>query len=824
MTDGVQAALSDVVRSYRLRAGLSQEQLAERAGISVKAIGAIEQGVRKAPYRHTIAQLARALNLPGTEAAILSEAAERSRRRGASRQTVTPKTVDNNLPRATTSFVERAEVERIQELAETHRCVTIVGPGGIGKTRTVVEAANRLAQAHGRNAYFVDLSSLRDDGKIATEIGATVGCSSAGSEEEHMPALLVAALASRNIVLVLDNCEQIIAGVARLTADLLAGCPSISVLATSRERMGLPAEIVFRLPSLRLPGEDVTTAEAASGYTAVVLFLQRARNAGARLTLDPPQVRAVVEICRKLDGVPLAIELAAARVPTMGLVTLRDRLHDALAIPGSIDLPARHRTLERTIAWSFDLLSPEEQSLLLRVSIFAGSFVLEAAEAICSYEEIARAGVLGLLVGLVEKSLVNVTLVGDRARYALLESIRAFAQRRLHEQGTHADVARRHAAWYADEADAFDALGRGATSEFLTEIDNPRGAIEWCLASGIQSNIQLAARIAVGTRRIWEIKGRRPALRRHITEIIERLEDVESNYALIGRLWKARVDTFDHFDRVLIDQAAPFLERADLAVSIATLNSQLAVTQAREGSFDLANDSHARAAAYFNADEERRKGAHYYLFGCVGAWILFSQREYSQARAGLTNVLSAMDEHGASSGERADALLLLAEIEDASGDPGAAIQTARQTLDLYGTHAHSGLVAVTMSNLCGYLLRSGGDLVEAQRYGDQALRILAAAELDGEHWNAVVAALNLAATVALMGQLHVAVVLLGFIEDEFRRTNHQLSETDRASFDMLVASVRSKLPDRDLERFRAEGARLNFHEAVDLLLLSLRTA
>jgi len=765
------------------------------------------------------------LNLPDAEAAVLDEAAERSRRRGGgSRRTVSAKPPDNNLPRTTTSFVERAEVERIQDLARLHRCVTIVGPGGIGKTRTAVEAAGRLSQADGRSAYFVDLSSLRDESKIAGEVAATLGCDFARGEDERMSAQLVAALAPRNIVLVLDNCEQIIAGVARLTAELLAACPSVSVMATSRERMGLSAEIVFRLPSLRLPDETVTTSAAASTYPAIALFLQRAHHAGARLTLDPAQVRTVVEICRKLDGVPLAIELAAARLPTMGLLTLRDRLRDALAIPGSVDLPTRQRTLELTIAWSFDLLSPEEQAVLLRVSIFSGSFVLDAAEAVAFDEQIARDAVFLILTSLVEKSLVNVALVGDRAHYALLESVRAFGQRRLHEQGTHANVARLHAAWYASRADVAYALGREATSEVITEIDNPRSAIEWCLTSGNQSDVQLAARIALGTNSIWGIKGRRPAFRRYLIEIIERLEDEEANYVLIGRLWKLRVDTFDQCDRALIDEATPYLERAGNLVAIASLNSKLAMTEAAAGAFDLANASQARAAAYFDAGDERRKGHFYYYFGNVGAWILFSQRDFAGARTEIENVLAAMDEHGASPAQRADTLQLLAEIEDASGDPSAAIRIARQTLDLYGTSARSTLIGTTMSNLCGYLLRSGGDLAEAERYGEQALRTLAAIQLEGEHWHALGAALNLAATIALQGRLHVAIVMLGFIEAEFRRTDFKLSETDRASYETLVAAVRSSLPDASLERLRAEGARLEFHEAVDVLMLSLRTA
>jgi tetratricopeptide (TPR) repeat protein len=588
--------------------------------------------------------------------------------------------------------------------------------------------------------------------------------------------------------------------------------------------MGLSVESVFRLPSLRLPEADVTNAEVASTYPAIALFLQCARRAGARLTIDSQHVNAVVDICVKLDGVPLAIELAAARLPAMGLATLRDRLRDALAIPGSVDVPPRHRTLEETIAWSFDLLSPEEQSVLVRVAVFHGRFVLDAAEAVCHDEQIARDAVLTLLTSLVEKSLVNVELVGAGAWYVLLESIRAFGVRRLHQQGGYSTIARLHAAWYADQGDVLDALTPGTLANYVVEIENPRSAIEWCLASGNQSNVQIAARIALGTADLWGIKGRRTALRRHLTDIIHALEDVEPNFAIIAGLWKRWVHTFDHIDRDLVDMATPFIERAGGFAAIATLNSQLAITEAQAGRFDLAKASHARAAAYFDADAQRCKGPDYYYFGTVGAWIFFSQREFALARTELVQVLSAMDEYGVPPTQRAETLQLLAEVEDASGDPSAAIHLARQTLDMYGTTGQSKLVGITMSNLCGYLLRSGGDLAEAERYGEQALRLLAAAQAEGPHWDAVLAAVNLAATNALQGRLHVAAVMLGFIEVEFRRSPHKLSKTDQASYETLVASLRSNVSESELDRLRGEGASLNFREAVDLLLLSFATA
>ena len=820
MSDARHAALSDVLRSYRLRAGLSQEELAERASVSAKAIGAIEQGLRKAPYRQTIVQIAQALRLSDADTALLVEAADRSRRLGGTRSGAPAEAVTSTLPRPMTTFIERPEVGMIAALAREHRCVTVVGPGGIGKTRTAVEAADRLARTSGRSAYFIDLSAIRDTGKIATEIAGVLGCAPTG-EEEANSAAIVAALAARDCLLVFDNCEQIVAGVAAITGDLLASCPLISVLATSRQRLGLSGESVFRLPPLNVPGDAVVSAEAAFAFPAVALFVQRARLAGAVIGLDAAQIRSVVEICAKLDGVPLAIELAAARLPAMGLRTLRDRIRDALARPGFADLPERQQTLDATISWSFELLSPEEQLLLVRVSIFPATFVLAAVEAICSDDRLPQPAILGVLIGLVEKSLVNATLTGEGSQYRLLESIRAFGQQRLYHDGAFADLARRHALWYADQAELFhEQLQRGTVSEQLVELDNPRFAIDWCLASGMQDDLRLAARIAVGAQALWKIKRRRPELRERLVDVLDRLADEAANYELIGLLWKARIDTIAHPDRTLVDDATPYLERAGRFAEVATLNSTVAATEARAGDFARANASRVRATAYFEADAERRKGPHYYYFGSVGAWIFFSQRDYTRARAELENVLTAMDTYGAPPNQRGDTMQLLAEIEDASGDPAAAIRIAHQVLEMYGPAAHSNTLGVTMSNLCGYLLRGNGDLGEAKRYGEQALRALAGEQTKDGQWDVLLAAQNLAATVALQGRSHVAAVLLGFIDAELRRSDHKQSETDRASHEILVTSVRSHLAERTLADLCAEGARLTYHEAVDLLLLS----
>jgi predicted ATPase len=278
------------------------------------------------------------------------------------------------------------------------------------------------------------------------------------------------------------------------------------------------------------------------GRRAVV---QRARYTDANLVLGDEHIPAVVEICRKLNGIPLAIELAAARLPTIGLETLRAGLTEAFALSGGRDLPARQQTMTATISWSFDLLSDPERRLLERISIFTGGFTLDAAESVRSGDGVPAEAVADLTMRLVDKSLLNVADAGERTRNTLLDSIRTFGLGRLHGSGETWAVARRHAQWLAFHATAINSQFLASPIlVWLPEIDNARSAIEWCLESDQQADIELAAQIASGLRRIWIATNRCLVLYSRSGELLKKLDDREHNYRIIANLESLLASSF----------------------------------------------------------------------------------------------------------------------------------------------------------------------------------------------------------------------------------------------------------------------------------------
>ncbi len=810
----------ELLRIFRLKANFSQEGLAERAGVSVKAVASIEQGARRAPYRQTVALLAEALGVSPRERQTLDAAADGARSRKLRRPPSELPPPANNLPRPLTPFINRPEVDELAPLLERHRLVTITGSGGVGKTRTAIEVSQRRLQEARSPVSFVDLSSLRDGRLIIEQIAAALEISLSGTDEALVA--LVATLSSRKLCLVLDNCEHVIADVSHVVGALLRDCPSVSILITSRELLGLTNEVVYRLPSLKIPENAIESLEEAHRYSALALFIQRVHYADTRLALGVDQIPAIIDICRKLDGIPLAIELAAARMPTTGLDTLRARLNDAFILSGGRGLPPRQHTMEATISWSFRLLTEAEQTLLQRASIFAGGFTLEAAEVVCSGGVLSTEDVAGLLTRLVEKSLVNVVHVADKPRYTLLELIRAFSLERLKETTEYTDTARRHAEWLATKGDALrEKLDEAIGLRF--ELDNASAAIAWCLGSRSQTDVALAARIVSGWRLVWGAADRYVELRRYVADVLEKLDDVEANYALIARLWRARVNTYNSSRNalILIQEATPFLERAGDAEGIAFMYAQLALAEARVGSFAQANESLSLATRYYEVEENQKKGEIYYFVSSTTAWVLCAQGKIEQARAELVASGRQMKRHGADVYRQAERLSMLAEIEFASGETALAIELCGKALnlmlDLHGRVVASRWFLVMFSNLSSYLLVNG-DLAEAERCGKQALTRAPNRPFGQLDVAILLPVQHLAAIAAVGGRSRLAAALLGFIDTSYRRVGvSRLPETDKRSYDILVSSLHEQLSTDEIAKLRVEGEALDFEAVRELL-------
>jgi predicted ATPase/DNA-binding winged helix-turn-helix (wHTH) protein len=395
--------------------------------------------------------------------------------------------VGHNLPQQPTTLIGReAELLDIAARLASHRLVTLTGSGGVGKTRLAIEAGNKLLDRYPDGVWLAELAPLQDAQLVAAIIAEALAVSLS------VPAAvdtIISALKTKELLLIVDNCEHVIAEVARIVQALMRSCPRVSILASSRERLALAGEWVIRVPSLPAPEDSsALTAARAGEYAAVRLFVERASALGLGFNLTDDNAAAVGSICQRLDGIPLAIELAVPRLKVLSVQQLARGLDERFRLltgGGRTSLP-RQQTLHALIDWSYGLLSDAEKLLLARLSVFVGSATLESIAAVVASTEIAQEQMPDLLLSLVEKSLVHADPGEDATRYRLLESTRYYALEKLAGGG---EFRRRHARHFA-------ARLRQATAEWETtptpqwmaryesDIDNLRGALEWAFGPG----------------------------------------------------------------------------------------------------------------------------------------------------------------------------------------------------------------------------------------------------------------------------------------------------------------------------------------------------
>ncbi|MGH3916779.1 MAG: BTAD domain-containing putative transcriptional regulator [Pseudonocardiaceae bacterium] len=446
-----------------------------------------------------------------------------------------------NLPAPLSDLVGRsAAVAEVRKLLGAGRLVTLTGPGGVGKTRLAIQTATQLVEELPDGAWLVELAG-RDDprcgnsgqvpgagqdtvSRLAEYVAAILGVrddaaltAPPAGERSTLTERLPAALHGKQLLLVLDNCEHAIEGVAKLADLLLRSAPGLRILATSREPLGLSGELLWPVPGLELPDVDVSAGvEAVARCSAVRLFVQRVVAATPGFELTEENVAAVVAICRRLDGLPLALELAAARVRVLPVRELAARLGDRfrLLAGGTRDAPARQQTLRAVVDWSWDLLAARERVVLRRLGVFADGFTLAAAEAVCAGDGVDGADVLDLLGRLVDRSLVIAEDSG--ARYRLLETITVYALGRLDEADETRQTRRRHACWYADLSEQADRQLRGhGQRQWLERLDaesaNCRAALAWAVE---EPDAALALRLAGALAWYWFLRGRHSEGRR----------------------------------------------------------------------------------------------------------------------------------------------------------------------------------------------------------------------------------------------------------------------------------------------------------------------
>jgi predicted ATPase/DNA-binding XRE family transcriptional regulator len=518
-----------VLRHYRLAAALSQERLAARAGVSTDAIRALERGRRTTPHPETIALLADALELSADDRAAFSAAATDTQPPTPSVDAPMPFAPPAALPAALTLLIgrEREEAAVVRLLRRDRgRLVTLIGPGGVGKTRLAIQVAATLAPDYPDGVVFVDLSPATDAALVPSFVARALGVREVG--DRPILDAVVARLAGRQLLLVLDNFEQV-EDAAPVVATLLERCPRVAVLVTSRTPLRLRAEQRFLVPSLAIPASTQRLAvEEIAAYAAVRLFVERARSIQPSFTLTAENAAAIATICAQLDGLPLAVELAAAKITMLPPAALLARLSQiAMRMAGPRDLPDRQRTLHAAITWSLDLLSAAEQAIFAHVGVFMGGFTLEAATAICATDEHSPLDVEVAIASLLDKSLLR-TMEGDRdePRFRMLQTIRAHALERLTAMGAMGALRRAHGAFFAGLAADAEAHFRGADESawmerLARERDNLRAALVWYREADPAAGLGMAAHLWY----FWWVRGELDDGRRWLEHLLERMPD-----------------------------------------------------------------------------------------------------------------------------------------------------------------------------------------------------------------------------------------------------------------------------------------------------------
>ncbi|OBH62903.1 LuxR C-terminal-related transcriptional regulator [Mycobacterium sp. E2479] len=420
-----------------------------------------------------------------------------------------------HLPVPLTSFVGRgAEIDDVRQSLAANRLVTLTGAGGVGKTRLAIQVAGQMTGDFDDGVWYVDLAPIADPDLVPVAMAGALGLQE--QPGHSTTATLIRFIAGRRMLVVLDNCEHLLEGVAELTTALLSACPGLALLATSREPIGVDGEVIWRVPSLSVDDE------------AVELFAERARRVRSDFMMTDENLHAVQEICRRLDGMPLAIELAAARVRALSLEEIVDSLNDRfrLLTGGRRTAVRRQQTLRASVDWSHALLTESERVLFRRLAPFMGGFDLAAARAVAGGTEVERYQVLDQLTLLVDKSLVVADNTGGRTRYRLLETVRQYALEKLGESGEADAVRARHRDYYTAMAALLDAPAetghQGRVEQIEAEIDNLRAAFAW---SRENLDLELALQLASSLQPLWLTRGR---LREGMSWIDEALADLKT--------------------------------------------------------------------------------------------------------------------------------------------------------------------------------------------------------------------------------------------------------------------------------------------------------
>lgn len=706
----------------------------------------------------------------------------------------------SNLPAPLSSFVGREqEMAEVRRLLGMTRLLTLAGTGGCGKTRLAVEVGMDVRAYYRDGVWLVELAALADPVLVPQAVASALGV----REQSGRPLIetLTTALASRHMLLILDNCEHLIDACVALVAALLRACPGLQVMATSREPLQVLGETVWQVPSLAVPATwqaGRATAEGLPGlltFDAVRLFAERAGSALPSFALTASAAPAVVEICRRLDGIPLALELAAVHVSAMAPGDIAARLDERfrLLVKGNRAALPRQQTLKATLDWSYDLLSEAERQTLRRVAVFAGGLTVEAAEAVCVdgvfVEEVARH-----LRSLTSKSLLAVdesiavagateppadappsSSRGAPGRYAMLETVRQYAADQLRSVGEARMIQERHRNWYLALAEHAKPLLWGAgeaawLARLELEHDNLRAALRWTID---ERQAEHALRLAEALSRFWTLRGYLSEADGWLTEAL----------------------------------ALP-----DAPVSMLQAKARLAA-----GNVERIQGDYARAAGLYEQGLalSRQLGDGDGIAACLNSLAIVArlQGEFPRAIALCEECLALRRQQGDVRGI-ANALTNLGNLANDVGDTARAVQLLEKSLAHWRNLGHRQGIAMALNNLAN-ALASGPDQARVAALLRESLAILHEV---GDRMNAADCLQNLGSVAVEQGQLERAARLLGAAEALRERLGVALGPLDRAASEPTVAALRERLGAENAEAAWQRGRSLSLDEAVALAL------
>jgi predicted ATPase len=772
--------------------------LAERARMSSGGISVLERGIRRSPQRDTVAQLADALHLSAGDRERLEAAAARlpqARRRKPTAM------APHNLPAKLTSFIGRvSEIGDIAGLVRKRRLVTLVGSGGVGKTRCALQVAANTTNTFTDGVWLVELAPIADASLVASTIAHALGVPLLPN---RAPLETVAGyLKHKKLLLVLDNCEHVVDEARNVAAAILHACPDVRILSTSREALHVAGEDVYRMPSLEL-------------VSAVTLFADRALSVEKRFALSDENRPHVDEICRRLDGIPLAIELAAARVNVLSPQQLVERLDERFHVltGGDRSALARHQTMRALFDWSYDLLSDDEQRVFRALSVFAGGCTLQSAAAVCGEDELV---VLERLSSLVEKSLLQAEPSESGTRYQFLESMRQYARERLYaleklgSSGEREAPARRHAEYFRDQARAADErYGTGSTFAWVAdvelELDNYRTALAWALMQ--RNDAVLGGAIAGALSALWIDAGLAAEGRYWIGLALERVNEAEHSH-IAARLWFALSGlSSGQRKHDAAERAMRLYASVGNVPGAARAQRVLAWALYQMGRPDEAQATIERALATARACKDT----------CTVASCLNTQADIARirgdVRAGHELFAQALAAFKALGDESGIAIVLsnVAEMEFADGHPEQALRAALEALEIHARGKNATSIANGHINCAAYRIALG-DFSAARDSACEGLRLAREAR---HELNIATVLQHLALLAALAGDARRAAHLLGYVDAQHSQLGAQRQTTEQWGYDKLMTALRETLSTGEIAHLAAEGASWSEDLAVE---------